>query len=183
MIRLSIGALTLAQFQPADAQALYDIRNHTSVRAFMANTEPLQWDRHLAWVEANLLTGERLLLFMVRLADAPLGFTLLKRLTADTAEVGLVLREAHRHRLIVSEAGAATVHVAFEVLGLTRLVSYVVPSHAQAIAFNTRTGGVEVPSDKPGMLQFEFQRAGYLSNRYYQRTFARIERKLSVVME
>ena len=52
-MKLLIGGLELAQFTAADTQALYDVRNHQSVRSFMANAEPLAWDRHVAWVRAT----------------------------------------------------------------------------------------------------------------------------------
>lgn len=182
-MKIVIGKLELAQFTAADTEDLYRIRNHESVRGFMSNPAPLEWESHVAWVQVNLLSGGRILLLMVRLEGEALGFTLLKRLAEDTAEIGVVVREAPRHRLIPSEAGAATLYLAFEVLGLTRLVSYVVPAHRHAIAFNSGAGGREVQSDKPGMLQFDFTRESYLSNRHCLRTIARMRPKMQVITQ
>jgi RimJ/RimL family protein N-acetyltransferase len=182
-MKIVIGKLELAQFSAADTEDLYRIRNHDSVRAFMSNPAPLEWERHVAWARKNLLEDGHILLFIVRLEGVALGFTLLKRLTEDTAEVGVVLREAPRHRLIASEAGAATLYLGFEVFGFTRLVSYVVPAHAHAIDFNSRAGGCEAASDKPGMLQFDFTLEGYLSNRHCRRIVARMRPKLQVITE
>jgi RimJ/RimL family protein N-acetyltransferase len=182
-MKIVIGKLELAQFTAADTEDLYRIRDHESVRAFMSNPAPLEWDSHVAWVRQNLLEGGQILLLIVRLGGAALGFTLLKRLAEDAAEVGVVLREAPRHRLIASEAGAATLYLGFEMFQFKRLVSYVVPTHAHAIEFNSRAGGREVPSDKQGMLQFNFSGEGYLSNRHCQRIVARMRPKLQVITE
>ena len=182
-MKIVIGKLELAQFTGADTGDLYRIRNHESVRGFMSNPSPLEWESHTAWVRDNLLSGGRILLLMVRLDGAPLGFTLLKRLTEDTAEIGVVVREAARHRLIPSEAGAATLYLAFEVLRFRRLVSYVVPAHRHALNFNRRAGARQVASDKAGMLKLSFSRAGYLRNPHCRRIVARMRPKLEVITE
>jgi RimJ/RimL family protein N-acetyltransferase len=182
-MRIAIGKLELAQFVAADTEDLYRIRNHDSVRGFMSNPAPLEWESHVAWVHENLLEGGQILLLMVRLEAVALGYTLLKRLVEDTAEIGVVVREAPRHRLISSQAGAATLYLAFEVLGFTRLVSYVVPAHAHAIDFNSGAGGREIPSDKAGMLQFEFIKESYLSNRHCRRAIARMRPKMQVITQ
>jgi RimJ/RimL family protein N-acetyltransferase len=182
-MKIVIGKLELAQFTAADTEDLYCIRNHESVRSFMSNSAPLEWESHVAWARKNLVESGQILLLIVRLEGAALGFTLLKRLTEDTAEVGVVLREALRHRLIASEAGAATLYLGFEVFQFKRLVSYVVLTHAHAIDFNARAGGREVPSDKQGMLQFDFSAEGYLGNRHCRRIVARMRPKLQVITE
>ena len=180
-MKLVIGKLELTQFTEADTEDLYRIRNHESVRAFMSNQAPLEWESHVAWVRDNLLAGGRILLLMVRLDAAALGFTLLKRLDPDTAEIGVVVREARRHRLISSEVGALTLYLGFDVLGFSRLLSYVVPTHAHAIDFNARGGGREAASDKPGMMLFEFMRDSYLSNGHCSRIIDRARPTLQVI--
>lgn len=182
-MKIVIGKLELAQFTAADTADLYRIRNHESVRAFMSNPVPLEWESHMTWVRENLLEGGRILLLMVRLDAAALGFTLLKRLAPDTAEIGVVVRDASRHRLISSEVAAVTLYLGFDVLGFTRLLSYVVPTHAHALDFNARGGGREAASDKPGMVLFEFMRDSYLSNRHCGRIIARMRPKLQVITE
>src|SRR4051812_16180184 len=177
-MKIVIGKLELAQFTATDTEDLYRVRNHESVRGFMSNPAPLHWESHVKWVRENLLQGGRILLLLVRLDGAALGFTLLKRLAPDTAEIGVVVREAPRHRLISSEAAVATLYLGFDVLGFTRLLSYVVPGHAHAIDFNARGGGREAVSDKPGMVLFEFLRDSYLSNRHCGRIIARMRPKL-----
>ncbi len=180
-MKLRIGGLELAQFTAADTQALYDVRNHQSVRSFMANAEPLAWDRHVAWVQDNLLSGGKILLMMVRVNGEAVGFTLLKLFDADTGEIGVVVREAPRHRLVAAEAGAATLHLGFEVIGFARLLSYVVPSHAHALDFNRRGGGCEIDSDKPGMRAFEFRRESYADNGHCARMLARMRPRMQLI--
>jgi RimJ/RimL family protein N-acetyltransferase len=180
-MKLLIGGLELAQFTADDVQTLYDVRNHESVRSFMSNAAPLAWDRHVAWVQDNLLSGGQILLMMVRMNGEAVGFTLLKLFDADTGEIGVVVRDAARHRLVAAEAGAATLHLGFEVIGFARLLSYVVPAHVHALDFNRRGGGREIQSDKPGMRAFEFRRETYAENPHCARMLARMRPRLQLI--
>jgi RimJ/RimL family protein N-acetyltransferase len=179
-VKIAIGAVALARFTEADTRDLYDIRNHESVRAFMANPAPLEFEAHRRWTRAHLLASEDLLLLLVRVRGAARGFSLLKRLSPDTAEVGLMLRDATRHPVIASTAAVATVYCAFELLGYASLVSWARPDHPRALSINQAFGGIEVPSQKPGMLQFQASREQCLGNANYRRVLERIRPRLRV---
>src|SRR5579871_4141530 len=94
-MKITIDRVELAQFTPEDTRLLYDIRNHDSVRSFMSNSAPLEYEKHEAWVKKNLIDGRGFLLLLVRVAGrGPIGFTLLQRKSPDTAEIGVIFREA-----------------------------------------------------------------------------------------
>lgn len=179
-MKITVGGVELARFTDADTRDLYEIRNHPSVRSFMANPAPLEFEAHRQWTRAHLLGGDDLLLFIVRVRGAPRGFSLLKRLSADTAEIGLMLRDATRHPVVATTAAVATVYCAFELLGYAALVSWALPDHPRALAINRAFGGVEVPSQKSGMLQFQATREQCLGNENYRRLKARLGPRIRV---
>lgn len=177
---IGIGSLLLRQFQPGDEADLFAVRNHESVRRFMADPRPLDYAAHLEWVSKNLIGDDRIVLFIARRHSEPVGLTLLKRLGADDAEIGVMFRDADRYRVAVTHAAVATVHYAFEHLGLGHLTSYVVPEHPRAMSINRAFGGREVASDKPGMVQYRAARAQCLGNDNYRRILQRISGKLTI---
>ena len=178
-MKILSGGVELAQFTAADTQALYDVRNHESVRSFMANPAPLAIEAHREWTRTHLLEGADVLLFMIRAGGAPCGFSVLKRLSADRAEIGVMVRDAAQRPIVASIAATATLHCAFERLSFETLVSWVRPEHRRALGFNQAFGGVEVPSEKPGMLQFRLSRSECLRNERYRRLRARLGTRLT----
>ncbi len=179
-LRISIGSLKLAQFTPGDARALYTIRNHPSVRIGLAKPEPLPYKSHVVWVRENLGEGSDHLLFLVRWNGAAVGFTLLRYLGGGTVEIGVMFREADRYPLQVSLATAATIHCAFECLGMERMVSYPNAGNARALAINRAFGGHLVESDRPGTAKLEMTRDEALANESYRRLLTRIRDRMTV---
>jgi RimJ/RimL family protein N-acetyltransferase len=177
---IAVGSLELRQFRAGDEADLFAVRNHESVRRFMADPRPLDYAAHLGWVRANLLEGDRIALFVVRKHGEPVGITLLKRTSNDTAEIGVMFREAGRHTVSATHAAVATVYYAFHHLGLAQLTSYVVQAHPRAVAINSAFGGREVESDKPGMVQFRASREDCLGNANYLRVLQRIQARMRI---
>jgi hypothetical protein len=88
------------------------------------------------------------------------------------------VRDATRRPVVASIATAATLHCAFERLSYGSVVSWVVPAHRRALAFNQSFGGAEVTSEKPGMLKFRLSRAECLGNGNYRKLMARLAARL-----
>jgi RimJ/RimL family protein N-acetyltransferase len=182
-IRITLRAFELRQFRAEDTAALYAVRNHDSVRGLLADPRPIPYDSHVEWVNRNLLPGRDILLFLARSHAAAIGLTLLKRLAADTVEVGVMFREARRHPVMPAQAAVIMLYLAFEHFGMSWAVSYVLPQHDRAIALNAGLGGEKVASDKSGMLCFRQHRAAVLRNRHYRQLLARIVPTLSILTE
>jgi RimJ/RimL family protein N-acetyltransferase len=172
------GGVTLARFTADDTADLHRIRNHPTVRPFMADPRPIAWDRHVDWVRAHLLEADDLWLFMVRERGEAVGFTLLQRLAADTAEIGAIFRDPDDHALVTAYAIVLTLHQAFERLGLRWLVSWVLPGHQRALGVNRAFGAWEVPSEKPGMVQFRLSREVCVAGEPYRKILARLADRL-----
>lgn len=179
--RIKIGELELMRFTPSSARELYSIRNHDSVRRYMANTKLIPYKAHTEWVRNNLIEGQNLLLFMVRpkARARAIGFTQL-RIEENAAEIGVIFKEAQYHRLASALSTVVTLHLAFCYLNLNLVVSYVLPTHKSAISFNCSFGGRQVESDKPGMIKLQVSRDECLNNEHYVKVFNRIKGRIEV---
>lgn len=180
-MKIQIGHVELMQFTSADTRVLYCIRNHWSVRQYMSNSALIPYKSHVEWVKSNLLEHQKQLLFLVRLDAKPIGLSLLRPVGEQT-EIGVMFKEPQRHRVVTYTTATATLHFAFNHLGLDSLISYVIPSHVTAIAFNLSFGAWEVESDKPDLIKFQLNRDIFLSNTNYVKIFNRIKGKIQITL-
>jgi RimJ/RimL family protein N-acetyltransferase len=180
-MKITIDNLELAQFTREDTPHLYDIRNHESVRACMSHSAPFSYEAHERWVRRNLIDGRGFLMFLVRLRqEEPIGYTLLRRHGADTAEVGAAFKEATKHPVVPFVATVATFHLAFCHFHLAALISYCLPTNERALAVNQALALTEIESDKPGELKMRVTREACLANPNYIKVFNRMKSKLVI---
>lgn len=139
-MRIRSGSVELHAFEPALSEAVHAVRNHPSVRKHLRDPRPIAWESHARWVQANLVEARTQQLFVVQRSGKSLGITLLRDFRAAEAEIGVMIIEPARHRLVAYTAGYLTAYVAFEILGLDRLVSKVPLAHREALEFNLRCG-------------------------------------------
>lgn len=180
-MKIELASLEIRQFVEGDTKALHLIRNHESVRRYMADPSSVPYESHEEWVRNNLIDKKNLLLFMVRRKGEAIGFTLLKKVSEDTAEMGVIFKEANKYPGVIYSATVITLYIAFCCLKLSVLVSYVIPGHDRAISLNRSFGGWEIESDKPGMIRFCVSREVCLGNKNYQKGFSRIKSKLKIM--
>jgi len=179
----SLGPLTLDPFSARGIRELYAIRNHPTVRPFMANPELIPYRRHAAWAREKLLGSQELHLWLVRPAPGAraIGFTQLRLSAArDTCEIGVVFREPESHRMPAGLATAITLHLACDRFACGRIDSYVIPDHRAALQYNQAWGLAVVESDKPGMVKLSMSRAACLANENYRRVMSRVSKRLVV---
>jgi RimJ/RimL family protein N-acetyltransferase len=178
-----LGALALDPFTEAGIRELYAIRNHPTVRPFMANPELIPYRKHAAWAREKLPGSQDLLLWLVRPSPGSraIGFTQLRLNAArDASEIGVVFREPETHRIPAGFATAITLHLACDRLACSRIDSYVIPDHRAAIQYNQAWGLTIVESDKPGMVKLSMSREACLANENYRKVMSRVIKRLVV---
>lgn len=180
-IEIDAGSVRLRQFDAADTRELYCIRNHPTVRRFMSNPQLIPYRSHVRWVAERLLTDDNYLLFLVRLQNSrrAVGLTQL-RIDGDTAEIGAMFREPHRHQVVTVVAAVATLHLVYDHLGLKWLVSYLLPDYRAGIEFNKSFGAWEEQSDKPGMVKLRMSIQAGMQNENFRRVLNRMKGRLHV---
>ena len=157
-MRIRSGELELREFEPALSGVLYEVRNHPSVRQHLRSPQPIPREEHERWVSENLGRERRLRLFLVYLAGTARGLALLRNFSGASAEIGVMMVEARRHRLAAYKASHLIGYLGFEVLGLERLLSYVPRHNRHALAFNEACG---------------FERTGNESEAYFELALTR----------
>jgi len=146
-MRIRSGELELREFEPALSAVLYEVRNHPSVRQHLRSPQPIAREDHERWVEENLVRERRLRLFLVYFAGAARGLALLRNFSGASAEIGVMVVEARRHRLAGYKASHLIGYLGFERLGLERLLSYVPRHNRHALAFNEACGFERTSND------------------------------------
>jgi RimJ/RimL family protein N-acetyltransferase len=139
-MRIRSGKVELRAFEPALSATLFEIRNHPSVREHLRDPRPIARASHDAWVKQNLVEPRTQHLFVVSHSELPAGIALLRNFRGGEAEIGVMIVEAARRRLLAYTASHLIGYYGFEVLGLERLLSYVPLQHAQALEFNLNCG-------------------------------------------
>jgi len=139
-MRIRSGSVELRAFEPALSEALHAVRNHPSVRRNLRDPQPIARESHERWVRENLIEARNLHLFLVFSAGAAAGIALLRDFRGREAEIGVMIVDPERHRLLAYVAAHLVGYYAFEVLELDRLLSRVPLQHAQALEFNLNCG-------------------------------------------
>ena len=167
------GEVELREFEPSLTAVLYEVRNHPSVRQHLRSTQPLSRGDHERWVRDNLIRERRLHLFLVFVAGAPRGLALLRNFSGASAEVGVMMVEARRHRLAAYKATHLIGYYGFEVLGLERLLSFVPRHNRHALAFNEACGLERTGNDSDAYFELVLTRERSRSHPVHKRFRAR----------
>jgi RimJ/RimL family protein N-acetyltransferase len=172
-MRIRSGEVELREFEPALSAALYEVRNHPSVREHLRSTQPIARADHERWVDENLVRERRLRLFLVHLAGAARGLALLRNFSGASAEIGVMMVEARRRRLAAYKASHLIGYFGFEVLGLERLLSYVPRHNRHALAFNEACGFQRTSNDSEAYFELALARERWRSHSVHRRFRAR----------
>jgi RimJ/RimL family protein N-acetyltransferase len=161
------------QFSENDSRALYEIRNHSSVRPFMPSSDILPFESHLNWVASQLLNPHKdSPLLLIGYHDSkPIGFGILKPTTdSRVLEAGVIVIEEWQHNSLPISVGAALLTIAAKAFGADTLVSYVNENHKQALRLNKGVGLIpgEI-SSKLGEIFFQAPISILLSTSIYRR--------------
>lgn len=139
-MRIRSGSVELRAFEHALSDTVHAVRNHPSVRANMRDPRPIARESHERWVQENLVQAQRVQLFVVFRKSEPAGIALLRNFHGAQAEIGLMIVEPQRRRLLAYVAAHLVAYYGFEVLGLERLLSYVPLHNRRALEFNVSCG-------------------------------------------
>jgi RimJ/RimL family protein N-acetyltransferase len=177
--QFSYGGATLTEFEPADVRTLFEIRNHETVRPFMPDPTPLQFERHEAWVAGHLGAGRPLRLFIARQQGQAVGFTIFKQVAAGVGEIGVLFKEPDRHTTLAAQTAAVMLWVCCAHFGMDWVLTFVNPGHERALAINRGFGLIEAASDKAGELCFRTPASVVLEHPRYRRIWSRLDRQFS----
>ncbi|WP_306397148.1 GNAT family N-acetyltransferase [Telluria beijingensis] len=172
-IAFECGGVAFEQFKGADTEALYAIRNHSTVLPFMPSPEPMPYERHLAWVESQLLAPSpgSPLVVIGRADGVPAAFALLKPTPwAGVLEIGVMVAGVWQRGTVAPRVGGAMFAIAARLFGAHTIVSHVHPGNRQALLLNQGCGLLPTDeSQKPGEIMFRAALADLLAPPAYRR--------------
>jgi hypothetical protein len=169
-MRFETAGFTFAQFGEDDADALFEIRNHESVRTFMPSAAPLSYARHREWVDAHLRADSEppMLVFIGRRDGRAMGFGLLKQHPDAAIELGVMVLGELQGTLVPGRVATALAAIAIDAFGAATLLTYANERHALALRLNRGFGLLEAASDKAGEVCFRTPAATVQATRLYK---------------
>jgi RimJ/RimL family protein N-acetyltransferase len=172
-ISFAIGDVCFTQFDAADADALFGIRNDPTVIPFMPGAQAIPYQRHLDWVSTTLLqkNSNTPLILLGRAAGQAIGFGLLKPTAeAGVLEIGVIIAGAWQRTSLPPRLGGALIAAAAQLFGAHTLVSYVNQQHGHALRLNSGAGLLQAPaSDKAGEHYFRTPVSALTATPIYRR--------------
>lgn len=118
--------LTLRPAIADDARFIYELRNEAGVREASFNSEPLDWDRHLAWFTSKLAEGARI--YIAVSGERPAGYARLDSAQDGECEISIAILPELRGQGI----GTEVIRLASEMAereGFVRLVARIKPGN------------------------------------------------------
>jgi UDP-2,4-diacetamido-2,4,6-trideoxy-beta-L-altropyranose hydrolase len=134
--------ITLRPAAADDAVAIYAWRNDPETRAASFNSEPIEWQDHLAWFDLAL-RDPRTRIFVAALSGEPVGTARLER-RGELATISVMVAPAARSRGLASPIIRATVAFASE-LGARDVEAYIRPANAASLRAFEAAGFVVAP--------------------------------------
>jgi hypothetical protein len=172
-ISFNLGDVIFEQFRSKDINALYEIRNHSTVRPFMPSADALPIDQHIKWVKSNVLSITSLtpLILVGRIEGQPVGFGVIKPTSeSGTIEIGVIVCGVWQRSALPVRLGAALLAIAAQIFAAQTLLSTVSHQHDTALRLNRGVGFILSDSFlKPGEAFFRTPTIVAISTPIYKR--------------
>lgn len=137
-------------------KAMFDIRNHISVRKNLTNSKPLNYLAHSNWFLKKLLPDKSQVHFLIKHKNKYIGIVLLRNINANSAEVGVLFKNNSSTKWIVTYSTVFISYYAFDILNLKKIYSYVNAKNIEAIKFNKGFSGKKHKTNKKEIYKYTF---------------------------
>jgi RimJ/RimL family protein N-acetyltransferase len=139
---IRVGNISLRRFLPEHTDLLYDLINRPEVRKGMSNSAEIPYESHVSWVKENLIDGNNVHLFLVTDDGRGLGAALIKNITRDSAELGIIVGDsiAAGRMLLTSKLLAGILHYSFHEMKFLYLNIQIIPANRKSIAAANKIG-------------------------------------------
>jgi RimJ/RimL family protein N-acetyltransferase len=139
---IRVGNISLQRFQPEHTDVLYELINRPEVRKGMKNSAEIPYESHLFWVKENLIEGNNVHLFVVINEGRGLGAALIKNITYDSGELGIMVRDiiSSRKMLLTSKLLTGILYYAFHKMNFQYLNIRILPDNIDSINTANKIG-------------------------------------------
>ncbi|KAA5533707.1 GNAT family N-acetyltransferase [Taibaiella lutea] len=139
---ICVGNTSLQRFLPEHTDLLYDLSNRPEVRKGMSKSAEIPYESHVSWVKENLIEGNNVHLFLVIKENQALGAALIKNITQDSAELGIIVGDsiAAERMFLTSKLLAGILFYTFYEMKLQYLNIRILLENSKSIATAKKIG-------------------------------------------
>lgn len=139
---LRVGNIFMRRFLPEDTELLYHLINRPEVRKGMSKSDEITYQSHVGWIKRNLIKGNNVHLFLVTHEGQGLGVALIKNITQNSAELGIMVGNSitAQKMLLTGKLIAGILHYAFDEMKLQYLEIRIIPENSKSIATAKKIG-------------------------------------------
>lgn len=168
----NFGAIEFIKYTAEFKKILWQLRNHKTVRENLQNKDKITYKDHCDWVEKNIIKSEDILLFMILKNKDPIGFCLLRDFVKETAELGVMIKNATTHINVGPLAGVFAGEYGFQKLKLKKIFSKIYLKNERSLNLNLFCGG-KVYKEDEGNAKIVFLPKKCRKNKIYQKILQR----------
>lgn len=172
---IRVGNIVLQRFQSQHSDMLYNLINLPEVRMGMSNSSQIPYESHLNWVKENLIESSKVHLFIVIRDNEALGVALIKNLTDDSAELGIMVADTInvKKMLLTSKLLTGILYYVFHKMHFMKLEIRILPCNENSLC-TAKKIGAELQGQDETYQHFLLTKAKYesfplnnlLANRY-----------------
>jgi RimJ/RimL family protein N-acetyltransferase len=139
---IRVGNIVLQSFKSQHTDMLYSLINRHEVRMGMSNSSQIAYESHLNWVKENLIESSKVHLFMVISNGEALGVALIKNLTGDSAELGIMVADTieAKKMLITSKLLTGILFYVFHQMRFKNLKICILPGNENSLRTAKKIG-------------------------------------------
>jgi len=147
---IHIGNTTIERFAPEHTDLLYRLINSPEVRRGMSNSAEIPYESHLKWVNANLLESENVHLFIAANEEQGQGVVLLKNITEDSGELGIMVGDivGCRRTQLTGKLVTGILYYAFHQLNFQTLNLRILPGNTNSLTVAKKIGAEFLGEDE-----------------------------------
>lgn len=139
---ISVGNIFLQRFLPEHTDLLFNLSNRPEIRSGMRERAKIPYESHVSWVKENLIEGNNVHLFLAIDGPVALGAALIKNITKDSGEVGIIVSDsvAAKRASLTGKLVAGISYYAFCEMKFQYLDIKIIPGNDRSIAAAKKVG-------------------------------------------
>lgn len=135
--------LRLRTVQESDAQLLWEWANDPQVRAASFSSEPIPWEQHIQWFDAQVKNPNCIIYIAINLDNIPIG-QIRYKIQDNQAVISISIASDYRHQGYGSELIKLACDRLFQELKISQIHAYIKPDNQSSIRSFIKAGFAEI---------------------------------------
>jgi RimJ/RimL family protein N-acetyltransferase len=135
--------LRLRTVQESDAQLLWEWANDPQVRAASFSSEPIPWEQHVQWFDAQLKNPNCIIYIAINSDNISIG-KIRYKIEDNQAVISIIIAKNYRNQGYGSELIKLACNRLFQELNISQIHAYIKPENQSSIRSFIKAGFVEI---------------------------------------